>query len=55
MEQGYTAAEQALSRPLCKAALDAEDDLGRNVNYLVHENGRLKQIKNTNCKHYVLS
>lgn len=55
MQEGYTAADQAQCRLLCKAALDAEDDLGRNVNYLVHENGRSKQIKNTNCKHYVLT
>lgn len=55
MEQSYTAADQAQGRLSCKAALDAEDDLGRNANYLVHENGRLKQMKNTNCKHYVLS
>lgn len=44
MEQGYTAADQAQCGLLCKDALDAEDELGRNVNYLDHENGRLKQI-----------
>lgn len=35
--------------------LDAEDELRRNANDLIHENCRLKQIKNPNCKHYVLS
>ena len=49
------AAAQPQCRLLWKAALDAERKLGRNVNDLIHENWRLKQIRNTNCKHYVLS
>lgn len=36
MEWGYTAAAQPQCRLLYKAALDAENDLGRNVTDLVH-------------------
>lgn len=53
------AAAQPQCRLLWKAALDAEhlmlNIMGRNVNYLIRENRRLKQIRNTNCQHCVLS
>lgn len=32
-----------------KAALDVEEELERNVNYLVHENWKFKWVRNTNC------